>query len=67
MPDSIKDSHTPTGIDPTEQAAVRQDQPDEELPNAETIAAMLEAERIGRDKNARSYTDLTELFHDLEQ
>lgn len=34
-------------------------------PNAETIAAMMEAERITYDPNAKRYTDLDELFADL--
>ena len=35
-------------------------------PNKETIAAMLEAERIGKDPFVRGYTDLDELFSDLK-
>lgn len=35
-------------------------------PNAETIAAMLEAERIAKDPNVKHYTDLDELFADLD-
>ncbi len=35
------------------------------VPNPETIAAMEEGERIARDPNARSYTDLAELWKDL--
>lgn len=34
-------------------------------PNKETIAAMLEAERIARDPSVKGYTDLDELFADL--
>lgn len=34
-------------------------------PNAETIAAMMEAERITYDPNAKRYNDLDELFADL--
>lgn len=34
-------------------------------PNKETIAAMLEAERIAKDPSAKKYTDLDELFADL--
>ncbi|MBO5160244.1 MAG: type II toxin-antitoxin system RelB/DinJ family antitoxin [Lachnospiraceae bacterium] len=34
-------------------------------PNAETVAAMLEAERIAKDPNVKHYTDLDELFADL--
>ena len=34
-------------------------------PNAETVAAMLEAERIATDPNVKHYTDLDELFADL--
>ena len=36
-----------------------------ETPNAETIAAMEEGERIARDPKAKSYTDLNELWKDL--
>ena len=36
-------------------------------PNAETIAAMLDAERIAKDPNVKGYTDLTELFADLKK
>ena len=36
------------------------------VPNAETVAAMQEAERIARDPNAKGYTDLDELFRDLK-
>ena len=35
-------------------------------PNKETIAAMLEAERIAKDPSVKGYTDLDELFADLE-
>lgn len=34
-------------------------------PNSETIAAMLEAERIAKDPSVKRYTDLDELFEDL--
>ena len=36
-------------------------------PNKETIAAMLEAERIAKDPNVKGYTNLDELFADLEK
>ncbi len=36
-------------------------------PNSETISAMLEAERIAKDPNVKGYTDLNQLFTDLEQ
>ncbi|MBS3942840.1 MAG: type II toxin-antitoxin system RelB/DinJ family antitoxin [Dethiobacter sp.] len=36
------------------------------VPNAETIAAMREAETIARDPNVRGYTDLDVLFKDLK-
>lgn len=36
-------------------------------PNQETIAAMLEAERIARDPSVKGYTDLDELFADLKK
>ena len=35
-------------------------------PNKETIAAMLEAERIARDPNVKGYDALDELFADLK-
>lgn len=38
----------------------------EEISNKETIEAMLEAERIARDPNAKRYTNLDELFEDLK-
>ena len=36
------------------------------IPNAETVAAMLEAERIARDPDVKGYTNLDELFRDLK-
>ena len=36
-------------------------------PNKETMAAMLEAERIARDPTVKGYTDLDELFEDLKK
>lgn len=36
-------------------------------PNKETIAAMLEAERIAKDPSVKGYTDLDELFADLNK
>ena len=36
-------------------------------PNKETVAAMLEAERIAKDLSAKGYTNLDELFVDLEK
>lgn len=35
-------------------------------PNKETVAAMLEAERIANDPSVRGYSDLDELFADLK-
>jgi DNA-damage-inducible protein J len=35
-------------------------------PNKETIAAMLEAEKIAKDPSVKHYTDLDELFADLD-
>ena len=35
-------------------------------PNKETIAAMLEAERIAKDSSVKGYQDLDELFTDLK-
>ena len=35
------------------------------IPNKETLEAMLEAERISRDPNAKTYSSVTELFEDL--
>lgn len=37
-----------------------------EKPNKETIAAMLEAERIAKDPNVKGYNNLDELFEDLK-
>ena len=36
------------------------------VPNAETVAAMLEAEKIACDPTVKGYTDLDELFRDLK-
>ena len=36
------------------------------VPNAETIAAMKEAEIIARDPNVKGYTNLDDLFRDLK-
>jgi DNA-damage-inducible protein J len=36
------------------------------IPNAETIAAMKEAESIAHDPNVKGYTNLEELFRDLK-
>lgn len=38
-----------------------------ERPNKETIAAILEAERIAKDPSVKGYTDLDELFADLKK
>ena len=35
-------------------------------PNNETVAAMLEAERIAKDSSIKGYSDLDELFADLK-
>lgn len=35
-------------------------------PNKETIAAMLEAERIAKDSSVKGYTDLDEMFDELK-
>lgn len=35
-------------------------------PNWETIAAMLEAERIAKDRSVKGYSDLNELFKELK-
>lgn len=35
------------------------------LPNAETIAAMEEADRISRDPNVKGYTDVDEMMKEL--
>ena len=37
----------------------------QERPNKETIAAMLEAERIAHDPSVKEYDDLDELFEEL--
>ena len=34
-------------------------------PNAETVAAMREAERIAKDPSVKGYTDLNKMFADL--
>lgn len=36
-------------------------------PNQETIAAMLEAERIAKDPSVKGYSDLDKLFADLKK
>ena len=36
-------------------------------PNKETVATMLEAERIAKDPSVKGYTNLDELFADLEK
>jgi len=36
-------------------------------PNKEAMAAMLEAERIAKDPDVKGYTDLDELFEDLDR
>lgn len=38
-----------------------------ERPNRETMAAMVEAERIAKDPSVKGYTDLDELFADLKK
>ena len=38
-----------------------------EQPNKETIAAMLEAERIAKDPSVKGYNDLDELFAELKR
>ncbi len=38
-----------------------------EQPNKETMAAMLEAERIAKDPSVKGYDDLDELFADLKK
>lgn len=38
-----------------------------ERPNAETIAAMEEAKRIANDPSVKGYTDINELFVELEK
>ncbi|MBO5246223.1 MAG: type II toxin-antitoxin system RelB/DinJ family antitoxin [Eubacterium sp.] len=35
-------------------------------PNQETVAAMLEAERIAKDPSVKGYTSVDELFADLD-
>ena len=35
-------------------------------PNRETLAALMEAERIAKDSSVKGYSDLDELFHDLK-
>lgn len=36
-------------------------------PNKETIAAMLEAERIAKDPSVKGYTDVKQLFANLKE
>lgn len=36
-------------------------------PNRETLAAMLEAERIAKDPSVKGYTDMDELFVELRK
>ena len=36
-------------------------------PNHETIAAMMEAERIATDSSVKGYTDMNEMFADLNK
>ena len=36
-------------------------------PNKETIAAILEAERIAKDPSVKGYTDMDEMFADLKK
>ncbi|MCH5188356.1 MAG: type II toxin-antitoxin system RelB/DinJ family antitoxin [Oscillospiraceae bacterium] len=36
-------------------------------PNQETVAAMLESERIAKDPSVKGYTDLDEFFADMEK
>ena len=36
-------------------------------PNKETIAAMLEAERIAKAPSVKGYTDMDKLFADLKE
>lgn len=36
-------------------------------PNRETLAAMLEAERIAKDPSVKGYTDMNELFAELRK
>lgn len=38
-----------------------------EKPNAETIAAMKEAKRIANDSSVKGYSDINELFAELEK
>ena len=38
-----------------------------EQPNKETIAAMLEAEKIAKDPSVKGYNDLDELFAELRK
>ena len=38
-----------------------------EIPNHETVAAMLEAERIANDPSVKGYTDVDELLRDLKE
>lgn len=39
--------------------------PTRDIPNAETLAAMREADRIAADSNAQGYTSVDDLFEEL--
>ena len=39
----------------------------QELPNRDTIAAMLEAERMARDPSVKRYTDVEEALRELNR
>lgn len=41
--------------------------PKMEKPNAETVAAMREAERIARDPNVKKYSDVEEALRKLKE
>lgn len=38
-----------------------------DTPNRETVAAMLEAERIANDSSVKGYTDMNDLFAELNR
>lgn len=51
----------------TTNISIRRDSELKSQLNSETVAAMLEAERIVKDPAVKGYTDLDELFADLKE
>jgi len=42
------------------------DEPVKDVPNGETVAAMLEAERIAHDPNVKGYSSFSELLQEVK-